>query len=241
MLPGKKTLLNVATVLSLAACAPCVATEATAPQLQTEEEKILYAVGLMLSRSLSNYGLGPEHIATVQRGFSDGVLRHAPAVDLETYGPKIEGYLGERRAGETDKEKAAGAAFRERSAGEEGAAKLESGLVYFEQLAGGGAQPAATDTVRVHYRGMLRDGEVFDTSMGEGGEPATFALSSVVPCFSQGIQRMRVGGRSKLVCPSDLAYGDRGFPPMIPPGATLVFEVELLEIVGAGASPVPTP
>jgi FKBP-type peptidyl-prolyl cis-trans isomerase FkpA len=107
-------------------------------------------------------------------------------------------------------------------------------MVYRELVAGTGAQPKAEDTVSVHYRGTLVDGTEFDTSYD--GEPATFPLGRVVRCWTEGLQRMRAGGKSKLVCPSALAYGDRGRPG-IPPGATLVFEVELLEIVPpAGAT-----
>jgi FKBP-type peptidyl-prolyl cis-trans isomerase FkpA/FKBP-type peptidyl-prolyl cis-trans isomerase FklB len=84
--------------------------------------------------------------------------------------------------------------------------------------------------VRVHYHGTLTDGTVFDSSV-QRGEPATFALNGVIPCFREGVQLMKVGGKSRLVCPAPLAYGDRGAPPKIRPGATLVFEVELLEIV----------
>ena len=82
--------------------------------------------------------------------------------------------------------------------------------------------------MKVHYHGTLRDGTVFDSSV-ERGEPATFPLNRVIPCWTEGVQKMKVGGKAKLVCPSNIAYGDRGAPPKIKPGATLVFEVELLE------------
>ena len=95
--------------------------------------------------------------------------------------------------------------------------------------AGTGEAPAATDTVRVHYVGTFRDGTVFDSSRA-ADKPADFPLERVAPCFSEGLKQMKVGGKSKLVCPSDLAYGDRGIPGRIPGGAVLVFEVEFLEI-----------
>jgi FKBP-type peptidyl-prolyl cis-trans isomerase len=82
----------------------------------------------------------------------------------------------------------------------------------------------------VHYHGTLTNGKVFDSSV-ERKEPATFPLNGVIPCWTEGVQKMKVGGKSKLVCPSELAYGERGAPPDIGPGATLVFDVELLEIV----------
>ena len=95
---------------------------------------------------------------------------------------------------------------------------------------GTGPSPKATDKVKVHYHGTLTDGTVFDSSV-QRKEPATFPLNGVIPCWTEGVQLMKVGGKSRLVCPADLAYGDRGAPPKIKPGATLVFEVELLEIV----------
>jgi FKBP-type peptidyl-prolyl cis-trans isomerase FkpA len=109
-----------------------------------------------------------------------------------------------------------------------GAQKLESGLVYLEVAPGSGASPTSTDTVKVHYHGTLRDGAVFDSSV-ERGTPAQFPLAGVIPCWTEGVQKMMVGGKSKLVCPSDTAYGDAGQGP-IPGGAALVFEVELLGI-----------
>lgn len=110
----------------------------------------------------------------------------------------------------------------------EGAVRTETGLVYTQLTPGAGPSPAATDTVRVHYHGTLPDGRVFDSSV-DRGQPASFALDQVIPCWTEGVQRMQVGEKARLVCPSDLAYGDRGAGP-IPPGSPLAFEVELLGI-----------
>jgi FKBP-type peptidyl-prolyl cis-trans isomerase FkpA len=96
-------------------------------------------------------------------------------------------------------------------------------------VTGSGASPQASDTVVVHYHGTFPDGSVFDSSV-ERGEPARFPLNRVIPCWTQGLQLMKVGGKAKLVCPPQIAYGARGAPPRIPPNATLLFEVELLEI-----------
>jgi len=90
----------------------------------------------------------------------------------------------------------------------------------------------ATDTVKVHYHGTFINGKVFDSSV-QRNQPATFRLNAVIACWTEGVQKIKVGGKAKLVCPSDVAYGDRGRPPSIPPGTTLVFEVELLEILPA--------
>ena len=105
-----------------------------------------------------------------------------------------------------------------------------SGLVYQSLKDGSGAQPTATDTVKVHYRGTLPDGKEFDSSI-KRGQPAEFPLNRVIPCWTEGVQKMKVGGKAKLTCPPAIAYGERGTPGgPIPPNATLHFEVELLDI-----------
>jgi len=121
------------------------------------------------------------------------------------------------------------AAFLEKAAAEPGAIRTPSGLVYRELRPGTGPSPSATDMVTVQYRGTLIDGKEFDSSYARN-EPAQFPLNGVIKCWTEGVQRMKVGGKSRLVCPSDIAYGDEGSPPVIPPKATLVFEIELLAI-----------
>ena len=107
---------------------------------------------------------------------------------------------------------------------------MDSGRLVTEVKAGTGDQPTVNDTIVVHYHGTLRDGTVFDSSV-ERGEPFRTQLSRLVPCWQEGVLTMRVGGKSRLVCPSDLAYGDAGAGPVIKGGAALVFDIELLEIV----------
>jgi FKBP-type peptidyl-prolyl cis-trans isomerase FkpA len=121
------------------------------------------------------------------------------------------------------------AAFLEKAAAEPGAIKTPSGLVYREITPGSGPSPRASDMVTVNYRGTLTDGTEFDSSY-KRNQPAQFPLNQVIPCWTEGVQRMKVGGKSHLVCPSDIAYGDQGRPPTIPGGATLIFEIELLGI-----------
>jgi FKBP-type peptidyl-prolyl cis-trans isomerase FkpA len=108
--------------------------------------------------------------------------------------------------------------------------KTASGIVITTLKEGTGASPKSSETVKVHYRGTLTDGKEFDSSYGRG-QPATFPLNRVIPCWTEGVQTMKTGGKVKLVCPPNLAYGSRGVPGTIPPDSTLVFEVELLEIV----------
>jgi FKBP-type peptidyl-prolyl cis-trans isomerase FkpA len=106
----------------------------------------------------------------------------------------------------------------------------DSGLVYKSLKEGSGASPAATDVVKVHYRGTLQDGTEFDSSH-KRGQPAEFPLNRVIKCWTEGVQKMKVGGKAQLTCPPGIAYGERGTPGgPIPPNATLNFEVELLGI-----------
>jgi FKBP-type peptidyl-prolyl cis-trans isomerase FkpA len=120
---------------------------------------------------------------------------------------------------------AASKAYLEKAAAEPGATRTASGLVYRELRAGTGTSPVATDTVKVNYRGTLVDGKQFDAS-----DNVKFPLNQVIPCWTEGVQKMKVGGKAQLVCPSSIGYGDSGSPPTIPGGATLIFEIELLGI-----------
>jgi len=232
-------------IVLLAALALCLAiaqpTAAGDPALETDTDKILYALGFAVSQSVSAFQLTAEELAVVQAGFADAVLGNDPSVELETVGPQIDAYLQKRMAEVAEREKEQGKTHQTKMAAEEGAVTTDSGLIYRELKAGTGASPAATDTVRIDYVGTLHDGSVFDSSTsGPNPTPATFPLNRVVGCFSEGLQRMKVGGESKLTCPPEIAYGDRGSPPKIAPGATIVFEVTLLEIVPA-PTPLPTP
>jgi len=117
-----------------------------------------------------------------------------------------------------------------KAAKEPGAVVTRSGLVYRSLKDGNGESPSASDTVRVHYQGTFPDGREFDSSY-KRGQPAEFPLNRVIPCWTEGVQRMKVGGKAKLTCPSSIAYGERGAGGVIPPNATLVFQIELLDVM----------
>jgi len=117
------------------------------------------------------------------------------------------------------------------AAKETGAVVTKTGLVYRLLKDGNGATPGVTDTVKVHYKGTFPDGKEFDSSYSRG-TPIEFPLNRVIPCWTEGVQRMKLGGKAKLTCPSAIAYGERGAGAVIPPNATLLFEVELLGING---------
>jgi FKBP-type peptidyl-prolyl cis-trans isomerase FkpA len=116
------------------------------------------------------------------------------------------------------------------TAQDEKTVETKSGLIITELRAGTGEHPKRSSVVEVHYHGTLEDGTVFDSSV-DRGTPARFPLTRVIPCWTEGVQMMRVGGKSRLTCPPGIAYGPRGRPPRIPPNATLTFEVELLKIL----------
>jgi FKBP-type peptidyl-prolyl cis-trans isomerase FkpA len=195
---------------------------------QTDDEKTLYAVGLIMARSLRQFDLSSAELEFIRRAVLDA---HAgkPAVELEEWGPKIQALVQARAERITAREKEASTAYLTKAAAEAGAVRTDSGIIYTETAAGAGVSPTADDRVKVHYRGTLINGTEFDSSYSRN-EPAVFPLAGVIRCWTEGVQRMKVGGKARLVCPSDLAYGDRG-NESIPGGAALVFEIELLEIV----------
>jgi FKBP-type peptidyl-prolyl cis-trans isomerase FkpA len=201
--------------------------QANAQELKSEDDKTLYALGLSVGRSIKVFDLSPAEIEIVKKGMTDALSGAKPVVDLEQYGPKLQPLAKGRQ-------ERAGTKFLENAGKEKGAVKLPSGVVYKELKAGTGATPKASDTVKVNYRGTLITGTEFDSSY-KRGEPAEFPLNGVIPCWTEGVQKMKVGGKAQLVCPAKVAYGEQGSPPTIPPNATLVFEIELLGIGGQGA------
>jgi FKBP-type peptidyl-prolyl cis-trans isomerase FkpA len=217
------------TYLALA-CVLIVPGFARAGELQTEDQKTFYALGIAVGSNLAAFNLSEEELGFVEQGIADQVLGRPAKVDARAYQAQVRTLGQTRQVALAEKEKAAGQTFRDAAEKEAGVAKTESGLLYKELQAGtGDASPQATDSVKVHYHGTTIDGTVFDSSV-ERGEPATFPLSGVINCWTEGVQKMKVGGKARLICPPEIAYGDRGSPPRIMPGATLIFEVELFEI-----------
>ena len=204
------------------------------PELATEDQKMLYTLGLAIAQQIAPLDLTEAELELVKRGVADAALKRSPQVDPQTYGPKLQGFAQARMSAMAEVEKTESAKFLDEKKAEPGAVETVSGLVMIEIAPGTGESPKADDTVKVHYHGTLRDGTVFDSSR-DRGEPAQFALNRVIPCWTEGLQKMRVGGKSRLFCPSDKAYGDMGQGD-IPGGAALEFEVELLEIVAPPAA-----
>lgn len=208
---------------------------ASAQAPESEEQKTIYAIGYLLGEALGPFRLTEGELDMVVSGIRDRVQGDTPAVNPQDYQSQVQALRNDRLAAVVEEERAASEKLLSDAAAAAGAQKTESGLVYLEVSAGDGAIPAATDTVRVHYRGTLRDGTQFDSSY-DRGQPASFPLNGVIACWTEGLQLMKVGTKAQLTCPADIAYGDRGIPPRIPGGAVLTFEVELLEIVTAAAA-----
>jgi FKBP-type peptidyl-prolyl cis-trans isomerase FkpA/FKBP-type peptidyl-prolyl cis-trans isomerase FklB len=217
-------------------CLGTTASFAAALEPTTDEEKTLYALGLAINQSLGNFSLSEAEFEIVKAGITDGFHKKPSKVDLQAFGIKISQLQQARAQVIADAEKKAGAAFIEKVSAESGAKKTESGAILKTIKEGNGASPKMTDMVKVHYQGTLIDGTVFDSSAKQG-EPAMLRVNEMSKCWVEGIQQIKVGGKSKLVCPSSLAYRDKGLPPLIKPGATLVFEIELLEIIASHVAP----
>jgi FKBP-type peptidyl-prolyl cis-trans isomerase len=198
-----------------------------------DESQTLYGVGVAIARSLETFSLTPAELEHVLQGIRDAVTGK-PKVTLDQ---KLQSAINDlaRSRGQRSAEKSAG---REKEAGppylakmakEPKAKKTASGAVVIPVKEGTGASPKETDKVKVNYTGKLVNGTVFDSSEGRG--PAEFPLNQVIRCWTEALQTMKVGGKATVVCPSEIAYGPRGNPPVIPGNAVLTFEVELLDIL----------
>ena len=235
--------------LALAACAlsvvacnkPATAPAASASPAPTgvagmnDDQKTLYTMGFIAGGNFAQFKLSAEEFTVFQKGLEAASLGKKPELELATYQPRIEPFLQAKVAqarvanvGVAQARKTADSVFVTKAAAEPGAVKLESGAIIQTLTPGKGESPKPTSTVKVHYQGTLTDGTEFDSSI-KRGEPVEFPLNGVIPCWTQGVAKMKVGEKARLTCPSDTAYGDQGQGP-IPPGAALIFQVELLSI-----------
>jgi len=212
-----------------AAAATPKAAKPAAGQAMSEADKTAYAIGEILSGSVKPFALTEHEMQLVRDGFDAGLHGKSNGVDAESMRPQIQALLAERMGKEVSAAKAAGQAYRDKAATAADTTTLPSGVIVTKVKSGSGPSPKADDQVKVNYEGRLIDGTVFDAS-AQHGQPLTFKVSGVVPCWSEALQTMSVGAKIKLVCPPEQAYGDRGSPPKIPGGSTLVFDVELLAI-----------
>jgi FKBP-type peptidyl-prolyl cis-trans isomerase FkpA len=175
------------------------------------------------------FNLTPAEMEIVKQGLADAVTGKAPEVELSAYTDKIQELARTRRKTQGEKQAAANKDFLEQAAKGKDAVKTNTGLIFLSLKEGTGPTPGMTDTVKVDYRGTLPNGKEFDSSY-KRGKPLDFRLDGVIKCWSEGLQKMKAGGKARLVCPPEIAYGEAGAGELILPGATLVFEVELLEV-----------
>ncbi len=195
----------------------------------TEDDKIFYSIGVMAGMGIAEFKLTEAEFEWVERGVADAALGRDTLAHPEDHMVAIQQIFSARKARANAAEATASKEFLEREAALEGAVLSESGMIMQELVAGEGEKPGPTDEVKVHYHGTLRDGTVFDSSVNRG-TPAQFPLDRVIPCWTEAVTQMRVGGKNRIVCPASIAYGSIGMGS-IPGDAALVFEVELLEII----------
>ena len=235
----KPTMLAIALV-SVLGCQEQVKQEQAAPVLDTEMQKQAYglgaSIGMYMKKNLEQHeklGL-PLEQALITRGFVDSLAGKSviEKEEIQALIMNLEQAMKakQQEASIVDSEAAIaeGKKFLEEKAKKEGVQVTESGIQYLVVKAGEGEKPSATDTVKVHYKGMFLNGETFDTSYGK--KPAVFPLNRVISGWTEGVQLMSVGAKFTFTIPSDLAYGPNGNPPRIPGNSVLQFEIELLEI-----------
>ncbi len=208
----------------------------------SDDQKAMYALGASLgdqaSQMLKPLKLTPAELEIFEKGLVASLAGEKSEHTVDKYADRLQARARANALLDSASNKEKGAAFRATAEKEPGAVKSASGMVFQSLKPGSGRSPKATDFVRVNYRGTLIDGKEFDAS-ARHGDPAVLQLNGVIPCWTEGIQRMKVGERAKLVCPAETAYGDQ-IQGEIPPGSTLVFEVELLAI-GADAQRAAAP
>ncbi len=199
----------------------------------TQEQKASYGIGRQMGDQLANAPFVGFDQESALAGFTDGlkaVALQVPAEEINAAFQEIQAKLKAEEAERAEQLSASGTAFLEENAKKDGVTVTDSGLQYEIIVSGDGAKPDASSTVRTHYHGTLTDGTVFDSSV-ERGQPAEFPVNGVIAGWTEALQMMPVGSKWRLTVPYNLAYGEQGAGGVIGPYATLVFEVELLEIL----------
>jgi FKBP-type peptidyl-prolyl cis-trans isomerase FkpA len=212
----------------------CNSNDPKSIKLNSEEDKTFYAMGYMLGSNLQRLNLTDKEMGSLYKGLSASAKNEKAEVDMATYQQKIQTLFKDRMDKVSETEKKTGQDFLAKFSKEAGVKTTESGLAYQVITEGTGATPGPEDVVEVHYHGTLIDGTVFDSSV-ERGQTISFPLNRVIKGWTEGLQLMKEGGKTKFVIPSELAYGDAGAAPKIPGGATLIFEVELFKVSKPGS------
>lgn len=228
----KKASLLFSLVLSAMVLVSCNSNDPKKVSLESDDDKTFYAMGYMLGGNLQRLSLSDKELAALYKGIAAASKNEKSEVEMAKFQNRIQEVFKARMDKVAAKEKDSGKAFIEKFVKDESGTKTESGLAYKVMKEGTGATPGAEDVVEVHYHGTLTDGTVFDSSV-ERGKTISFPLNRVIKGWTEGLQTMKEGGKTKFVIPADLAYGEAGAPPKIPGGATLVFEVELFKVTKA--------
>lgn len=199
------------------------------PKLSSDEDKIFYSLGVELGKNIRTFSLSVNEAELVAMGVKDAALNKSLKANPADYLGKLTNITSARARVNAEKENKESLAYLKGIESQEGIKKMPSGLLYKEVTPGKGKTPGEKDFVKVHYEGKLRDGGVFDSSV-KRGQPANFAVTGVIPCWTEALKLMKVGGKSVIYCPAEIAYGERGSPPVIPGGSALIFELDLLGI-----------
>jgi FKBP-type peptidyl-prolyl cis-trans isomerase FkpA len=221
----KKIALPIALLAALTACA-------TGPQPKprplTEDQKAIYAVGLVMARQLSTFALTDYELELVKMGLTDGLRGRMPLVDYATYSKKSQELGIERRDAHGRWLEPRVDAFMDAEAAKPGALQTMSGVIYQPLTVGTGPSPLDTNTVKVHYTSTLIDGWEMESTY-KNGEPDEVKVGDFMKCLKEGVKLMKQGGTARIICPPETALGDKA-DGIIPPNATLVFKLELLEV-----------
>lgn len=242
----KYRILSICVLLSVCAAAQTKTTKPSAtkpkttttntvaankPVLRNALDSFSYAMGMSMGNFCNNQGIKSVNTSMVLKGLGDGSKPGKALLTEQQMNQVISAYLGKRNAEKAQVAKAAGERFLAENAKKAGVVTLASGLQYMVLKAGADTvKPKDSDKVRCHYRGTLIDGMEFESSY-ESGQPVEFGVSAVIPGWTEALKMMTVGSKWRLFIPSDLAYGDQQAGPKIAPGSTLIFDVELLEII----------
>ena len=235
----KKLLPLTCVLLCLGAAVRMYAESAAGPT--TQKEKLSYALGMKFAQQMKAQGVEIDpalFTAAMHDVTSGGKLQMTQDQAIEAFTTADKEMQGKQQAAlkpTMDKNKSTGAAFLTANKAKAGVQTLPSGLQYKVLTEGNGASPKPTDSVTVKYAGTLIDGTKFDSSDTQPGGTVSFPVNGVIPGWTEALQKMKIGSKWQLFIPSDLAYGDSGRPPVIPPAATLLFDVELVKIGGPAA------
>ncbi|MBX9853590.1 MAG: FKBP-type peptidyl-prolyl cis-trans isomerase [Cytophagaceae bacterium] len=198
-------------------------------QLKSKLDTVSYAIGMAVASNLRQQGFDTMSIQALTKALEDVYKKQPTKLEQSQIQALLTQYHQDLQKEKLEKNLKEGEKFLESNKTKPGVVTLPSGLQYIVMKEGTGAKPTINDVVTTHYKGTLLDGTVFDSSI-ESGQPVQFPLNGVIAGWTEALQLMGIGAKWQLFIPAKLAYGERGYPPAIPPNATLIFEVELLSI-----------